>query len=202
MKLVKLESENMAPNKGDLFFANVTFKSLINKLIKTGTNKEIIESNSTINNFIILEFYSSYYSKYWDIKFYFLQELNEILSELKENEKEKEDKSKQELIFSNVLTILKPEPLYDSKFKKIEELIKKQKYFDSNVPLKTVTNLNLIKSNFEKILLNLINFKLSIQQFKSILLILHKRIIPFLNNPTKLMDFLTDSYDLGFNQDF
>ncbi|GME69772.1 unnamed protein product [[Candida] boidinii] len=199
MKLVKLESENMAPNKGDLFFANATFKLLINKLIKTGTNKEIIESNSTINNFIILEFYSSYYSKYWDIKFYFLQELNEILSELKENEKEKEDKLKQELIFSNVLTILKPEPLYDSKFKKIEELIKKQKYFDSNVPLKTVTNLNLIKSNFEKIILNLINFKLSIQQFKSILLILHKRIIPFLNNPTKLMDFLTDSYDLGFS---
>ncbi|OWB58789.1 hypothetical protein B5S28_g4868 [[Candida] boidinii] len=199
MKLIKLESENMGPNKGDLFFANITFKLLINKLIKTGKNNEIIESNSTINNFIILEFYSNYYNKYWDIKFYFLQELNEILLELKENNEENESQLKQQLIFSNILTILKPEQLYDLKFKKIEELMKNQKYFNNNVPIKTITNLNLIKSNFEKIILNLINFKLSIQQFKSILLILHKRIIPFLNNPTKLMDFLTDSYDLGFN---
>ncbi|KAJ1557152.1 Nucleolar complex protein 4, partial [Nowakowskiella sp. JEL0078] len=35
------------------------------------------------------------------------------------------------------------------------------------------------------------------EMFKKILSIIHKQIIPFLNHPTKLIDFLTDSYNAG-----
>lgn len=43
----------------------------------------------------------------------------------------------------------------------------------------------------------MMNFPLDNYQYKAVLFILHKRIIPFCNNPQKLMDFLCDAYTTG-----
>jgi U3 small nucleolar RNA-associated protein 19 len=70
------------------------------------------------------------------------------------------------------------------------------KSFVKNLP-SVVSNSKQFQVEFEKKWLFFLNQELSTNQYKSTLLILHKRIIPYMRKPTNLMDFLTDSYDLG-----
>ena len=42
----------------------------------------------------------------------------------------------------------------------------------------------------------MLSYPLLQEQYKSVLMILHKRIIPYMSQPQSLMDFLTDCYDL------
>lgn len=68
-------------------------------------------------------------------------------------------------------------------------------------PPQIVENDSKYKSNLEKNWLVLLSGQLSLPQYKTILLVLHKRLIPHFHTPTRLMDFLTDSYDLQSSQD-
>ncbi|KAH3665799.1 hypothetical protein OGAPHI_003987 [Ogataea philodendri] len=182
MKLVKIESKHFT--KDEPYFSNRTYKLVLENLLVTGDLSEMLSHDATLDNFLVLEFRESYFGKYWDLRYFFFNELKPILEA-------QQDTQIKQLIFSNTMTILKPQPLYDLKNPE-------QTMFVNNPP-KTVTNMRQFRSTFEKCILDLINLKLLPEQNKATLLILHKRIIPFFNNPTKLMDFLTDSYNLGFS---
>ncbi|KAG7709386.1 hypothetical protein KL914_001776 [Ogataea haglerorum] len=184
MKFIKIESKHFSSNKDEPFFSNRTYKLVLEHLLITGNLSQMLAHDATIDNFLILEFRESYFNKYWDLRYFFFSELRSILeTDL--------DEYTQQLIVSNVITIIKPQPLYDLK-------TPDQTMYVDNPP-KTVYNMRQFRSTFEKCVLKLINLSLLPEQYKAFLLILHKRVIPFFNNPTKLMDFLTDSYNLGFN---
>ncbi|KAI8890159.1 CBF-domain-containing protein [Backusella circina FSU 941] len=57
--------------------------------------------------------------------------------------------------------------------------------------------LSVHKRGFSNCWLSLLKLPLTEEMYKKILLILHKRILPHLSEPKLLMDFLTDSYNIG-----
>lgn len=181
LKLIKLESIHFASvsKDGDKspFFPTKTYRNLIVSLLKS-QNGEIL-SDGTSSNIVVQEFITNYYKKYDDLQFYFVNELP--TEEFKDAQTEE--------VFSKFLTIMREKvSLLES-----EEL---NKTFVTNLP-SIVTNEVHYKSGFENKWLHFLNSNLSNSQYKTILLILHKRIIPFFMKPTKLMDFLTDSYEVG-----
>ncbi|ODV96508.1 hypothetical protein PACTADRAFT_49840 [Pachysolen tannophilus NRRL Y-2460] len=193
MRLIKLESTYFAPNPNEPYFSLPLYKKLIIKLLTSGSH-EGIQQNGVNDNYLVLEFYEQFFQKNWDLKFFFLSETCNILFKEEEEKEEKEEKKKVkdlQLIFSNFLVIMR-----NSIYKDYE--IDSKQFFVTNPP-SVIFKKNQFKINFEKTWLNFLNFPLTIQQYKQTLLILHKRIILFFNNPTKLMDFVTESYEIGFS---
>ena len=57
--------------------------------------------------------------------------------------------------------------------------------------------LRIHRRGFSECWLKLLKLPLNEEMYKKVLLILHKRILPHLSEPKLLMDFLTDSYNVG-----
>lgn len=183
LKLVKLESVHFATSSKEgeknPFFPTKTFKNLVTSILKS-QNGEVL-NDGTSSNIVVQEFVNSYFKKYQDFQFYLINELNtEELNDVSN-----------EQTFSKFLTIMKEKlTLFESDDEKLA------KTFVTNLP-SIVNNQVHFKSTFETKWLYFLNRELNNNQYKTILLILHKRIIPFFSTPTKLMDFLTDSYEVG-----
>lgn len=148
------------------FFPNKTLNSLLASMLIHNSNDNLIS-----------HFVDDFYSKYIDIQFYTQIELHSIISSS-----------------SNL-----PVSFIDNWI----SLINHSKHLSGDLEIYThnppslIDNTGNFKSNFEKITFIVLNSdNLTIKQYKSILSILQKKIIPYLNNPIKLMDFLTDSYNL------
>ena len=190
MQFIKYESKYLGPNIGESYFANVTYKKILKNLLCYGDLSQINGNDGAINDYLLLEFQELYFEKYWDLRFYLFQELPNILNESDELNEETE-----RIIFSKLLTLVKKNPVYDINDKQnITEL----PLFIKNAPENTIYSVNTFNNNFEKTWINILNLKgLKEEEYKSILTILHKRIIPFFGNAQKLMDFLTLTYSIG-----
>ncbi|CAI1782918.1 hypothetical protein SEUBUCD646_0P04060 [Saccharomyces eubayanus] len=182
LQLMDLESTHFASKKDAPFFPNKTFRKLIIALWSSNMGElESARNSGASENVIIIEFTEKYYKKFADIQYYFQSEFNQLL----------EDPAYQELLLKNVgkwLTLANHDEHCSSANVDLEVFVPN--------PPQAIENDSKYKSNFEKNWLSLLNGQLSLQQYKTILLILHKRIIPHFHTPTKLMDFLTDSYNL------
>ena len=66
------------------------------------------------------------------------------------------------------------------------------------MPVKTKSE-QILKKLLSNAWLDTLKLKFPVDCYKRILIELHKKIIPVLQNPLKLSDFLTDSYNLGKN---
>ncbi|CCF56960.1 hypothetical protein KAFR_0B06630 [Kazachstania africana CBS 2517] len=179
LQLLELESTYFASQKDAPFFPNKTLRKLIVALWNSDVPNSI-NNNGESNNYILVEFLKKYYKAYADIQYYFQLELGELLSE---NDYYKSQKS-----ISKWLTIANHDTHCSLDTADFE-------VFVANPP-QAIENISKFKSTMEKNWLAVLNGDLSISQYKTILLVLHKRIIPHFHTPTKLMDFLTDSYDL------
>ena len=190
MQFIKYESKYLGPNIGESYFANVTYKKILKNLLCYGDLSQIDGNDGTINDYLLLEFQELYFEKYWDLRFYLFQELPNIL-----NESDELNEGTERIIFSKLLTLVKKNPVYDINDKQnITEL----PLFIKNAPENTIYSVNTFNNNFEKTWINILNLKgLKEEEYKSILTILHKRIIPFFGNAQKLMDFLTLTYSIG-----
>lgn len=182
LQMLELESIYFASKKDTPYFPNKTLRKLIIALwmskLQTG---EQDESTGQSRNPIIVEFAEKYYKKYADIQFYFQSEFNLLLEESAQ-------------AYTTVggigkwLTVVNHDNHCSTVGADLEAFV-------SNPP-QAVENDSKYKSNLEKNWLLLLNGELSLEQYKTVLLILHKRIIVHFHSPTKLMDFLTDSYNL------
>lgn len=181
MKLLKFECLHFASkSKGGVsnpYFPNKSYKDLITALLKS-QNGEVLH-DGTHSSIIIQEFISSYYLKYYDLQFYFVSELN--LEDLKGLDIQ--------VVFSKFITVMKQKSL-------IADSFEDSKTYFNNLP-SAVSNQHQYKTEFESKWLHFLGQSLSTEQYKMTLLIFHKRIIPFFKKPTNLMDFLTDSYEVG-----
>lgn len=179
MQLIELES---GMSSGP-FFPNKTLKNLIIAIWKSNIiSNEINITNGQSINFILIEFLNKYYLNYTDIQYYTQSELNKLF--------ELNEISKQNNI-AKWLTLMN----HDKHYGIIDDAKDDFEVFVLNPP-QAMENISKFKSLLEKNWLHQLNQNLSFNQYKAILLILHKRIIPFFHTPTKLMDFLTDSYNL------
>lgn len=182
LQMLELESIYFASKKDTPYFPNKTLRKLIIALwmseLQTG---EQDETTGQSRNPIIAEFAEKYYKKYADIQIYFQSEFNLLLEESAQ-------------AYTTVggigkwLTVVNHDNHCSTVGADLE-------VFVSNPP-QAVENDSKYKSNLEKNWLLLLNGELSLEQYKTVLLILHKRIIVHFHSPTKLMDFLTDSYNL------
>lgn len=178
LKLIKLESEYMK-SKDESYFANETYKSLIQCFINSKIG--LIASDNTFDNFIFLEFQEKF-NKYYDLQYYFFQNIHEIVNQnMYSNTKQ---------LFAIYYTLIK-EPL---KFHNHLDNLKACKSMVKNLP-SSIYKTSSLKKVYQNALLSILSLKLSNSQYKSILLILNKRILPNLAQPTRLMDFLTDCYN-------
>lgn len=187
MNLLKQESKYMRPSDDESYFPSTTYRKIIFELLRSGVKSKIL-SDGTIDDYLLLEF-QEYFNKYWDLKFYFFQEFPVVVKMIRDEDIE------HYIAFSKLITLIKLEPLYETENK--DEITEKS-IFVYRVPENMVYSVNQLHINFEKSLISALNFpNLQKEEYLSILSILHKRIIPFFSDTTKLMDFLTASYTLG-----
>lgn len=188
INLVKNESRYFS--SGDPFFSYSLYKELVFTLmVDTGDLQADMMQNGLMNNYLLLEF-MELLMQHWDLNYYFISSLEEISAD------ESLTSVQRQMLVSNFLTVLKSvsKPLvYDFE-------TQLQNTLSENVP-HAVKKLGQYRTNFEKSILRVLAMPLMQSQYKTILQILHKRIITLMSNPTKLMDFLTDSYNLGFEKD-
>lgn len=127
------------------------------------------------------------FKHHWDLQFYFFDNLNEVLCSWKDDLSEKE----LQRIFANFVTIIRNGLQFHS-----EDLENENTLVVKDILPSTIYKHNKFKSHFQKCVLSLLSYPLSSSQYKLILSILHKRIIPYMSQPQSLMDFLTDAYNL------
>lgn len=187
LNFIRLESQRKSSTSQVVFFPTQSYKSLTESILNS-KNGEILFDGTT-DNFIVLEFLDKF-QKYWDLQFYFFNNLSEVLNEWKQEKSEKD----LQLIFANFLTVLRKGLLFNEKTLKEEPL-----WIAPNKEGKLPSSLykhTLFKSQFQKSVIAMLSYPLLQEQYKSVLTILHKRIIPYMSQPQSLMDFLTDCYDL------
>lgn len=187
LNFIRLESQRKSSTSQVVFFPTQSYKSLTESILNS-KNGEILFDGTT-DNFIVLEFLDKF-QKYWDLQFYFFNNLSEVLNEWKQEKSEKD----LQLIFANFLTVLRKGLLFNEKTLKEEPL-----WIAPNKEGKLPSSLykhTLFKSQFQKSVIAMLSYPLLQEQYKSVLMILHKRIIPYMSQPQSLMDFLTDCYDL------
>ncbi|KGU11036.1 U3 small nucleolar RNA-associated protein 19 [Candida albicans P87] len=187
LNFIRLESQRKSSTSQVVFFPTQSYKSLTESILNSKNGE--ISFDGTTDNFIVLEFLDKF-QKYWDLQFYFFNNLSEVLNEWKQEKSEKD----LQLIFANFLTVLRKGLLFNEKTLEEEPLwIAPDK--EGKLPSSLYKH-TLFKSQFQKSVIAMLSYPLLQEQYKSVLMILHKRIIPYMSQPQSLMDFLTDCYDL------
>lgn len=178
MKMLNQESIYWASKPNSPFFPNKTLRALLVTLFACNYVGDVDSQDGQTRNPVFEEFVETYYKRNLDIQYYTQSELLTILS-----------------------TISVPDEIKMSKWLKLcnhdMHYAPDLEIFVS-LPPNAVENESKFKSNLETNWLYCLNLEnLSNEQFKTTLLILHKRIIVWFHQPAKLMDFLTDSYNQG-----
>lgn len=187
MQLLELESTHFSSNVDDPYFPNATFKNLLIAIWNSSFQDAEFEDGQS-NNSIVVEFKKNYYQKFADVQFYFQAEFNKLISD----ENSVKTYTNTESIGKWLTLVNHDNHCSDTNNDGLEIYV-------SNPP-KIVEDDSKFKATFEKNWLSILGGELSVDQYKTILLILHKRIIPHFNTPSKLMDFLTDSYNVNISK--
>ncbi|KAL3229961.1 Nucleolar complex protein 4 [Nakaseomyces bracarensis] len=181
MQLLEQESTHFASTDDATYFPNKTLQKLIKALFtSTVKDDELDPKEGQSQSSLISEFTEKYYKEYVDVQYYFQAEFLDLL--------EKKELEVTPIVVGKWLTIVNHDKYLSNAEVELE-------IFVSNPP-QAIENESRFKSNLEKNWLLVLNGHLSINQYKTVLLILHRRIIPYFQTPTRLMDFLTDSYNL------
>lgn len=181
MQLIEQESVYFAAREDAPYFPNKSLGSLIealwNSKIHSSSAKEASSGQS--ENPLLIEFVEKYYKSYGDVQYYFQSEFNYLLEH---GQYANEDSMSKWLATVN----------HDSSC--TNEGVDLEVFVPN--PPQVVENEAKFKTLLEKNWLLMVHGELSLAQYKTTLLILHKRVIPHINTPSKFMDFLTDAYDL------
>lgn len=180
MNLVRLESEHFRSGPTDPYFASKTYNRVVEALIC----RECTALGDGTDDFLIPEFQALF--GHWDLQVYFFAGLDDQLKAMKETF----SAERLQMVFANVYSIVK-EPMIDG-----ADIAEAPLW--TNGPLPALAQKHTaFKNHFQRAILVLLSFPLTPSQYKAVLLVLHKRIIPHMVQPQRLMDFLTDSYDSG-----
>eukprot|EP00794_Sanderia_malayensis_P008231 gene8231-9113_t len=154
------------------YFPNTLFARIVSGFVA----KDVPNKNSFLKTF-------NEYLSYTDIQFYTLKNLNKILGGAKFEKKE----SRKHFACELLLKITSGKDSEDSEKLFIKNHPDKEKFsWESKEKLKAFTDtwLSLLRS------------QLPHESLKKVLLKLHEDVIPYMQDPKLLIDFLTDAYDI------
>ncbi|GCE97177.1 maturation and nuclear export of 40S ribosomal subunits interacting protein [Zygosaccharomyces mellis] len=181
MQLIEQESVYFAAREEAPYFPNKSLGCLIQALwssnIRSSGTKEAISGQS--ENPLLMEFVEKYYKNYGDIQYYFQSEFNYLLEH---------GQYVTEGNMSKWLATVNHDSSCTNEGVDLEVFVPN--------PPQVVENESKFRTLLEKNWLLMVHGELSLAQYKTTLLILHRRVIPHIHTPTKFMDFLTDAYDL------
>lgn len=179
LNLVKVE----ASVRSDAFFPTLTYRNLVCALLESENGKVLTDGLS--DNFLLLEF-AERFQENWDLQFYFFNNLHETLSEWKGT------KSPEELrrVYAAFFTVTKNGLMYEAD----EDVLTEHPTFTGTKLPQNAYKPALFRLQYQKTLTTVLLYPLLALQYKSTLVVLQKRVIPYLGQPQALMDFLTDAY--------
>lgn len=134
-------------------------------------------------------FRQDYLEKFDDLRYYFYKFVGKIATESKQNKSIKN----QTIVRDNILGLLAALVQFPAK----DEELGKFWIATSASSKSGADTLNAHRKTFSESWIAVLRFRLTEDQYKQILSIMHKRIIPNMPKPQMLMDFLVDSYDVG-----
>ncbi|KAJ1921246.1 Maturation and nuclear export of 40S ribosomal subunits interacting protein [Mycoemilia scoparia] len=192
--LVQKESAFQSRADNSYNFENMLYMQIIQAILQSPKASDLL----------LRTFVDSYLTEYDDLRFYFYRSLGRIVVSDNLATKNK-DKSK---ALSKILT----QEEKDAQTRNLYQLMMGIRSFpgedftpslfwvtphkDSNKS-GNVFQGAFYRKSFSDAWLVLMGLPLSNEMYKQILLVLHKRILPYMPDPTLLMDFLTDSYNAG-----
>lgn len=184
LNLIKLENTHFG--KGlSAYYPSISYKKLVNAILGS-THGEVLRDGTSLD-FVLLEFLDKFRGS-WDLQYYLYANLAEMLDEWRGIKTDDE----LERISSKVYTVLRI-PLLFVNSDKIKDLTT---WVLGKLPLNAYKPTQF-QSHFQRSFLAFLAYPMSTQQYKNVLLILHKRVIPYMAQPTRLMDFLTDCYNVS-----
>ncbi|KAH1180577.1 hypothetical protein KIL84_009413 [Mauremys mutica] len=179
MKFVELEGKYplvKAEWKGSFSFPRELLKLVVENLIPC-------EEDSSL---LISRFQE--YLEYDDIRYFVMKAVAENIGQVMQKTKEVPLPVYQQNVFSLISSISMP-----SQENEVVNFMVKQ----ANQEEWKVSKLKEHKRAFERMWLGFLKHKLPTGLYKKVLVILHDSILPHLNEPTLMIDFLTVAYDIG-----
>ncbi|KAA8915170.1 hypothetical protein TRICI_002665 [Trichomonascus ciferrii] len=186
MKLLSAESKYMAPDSEGGYCPRELLSDIICGVLKT--KSEDVE--------VVIETLAGedYMETYDDLRYHFYREIAEIVSK---KETLLADVSL-DVVSDRLIDLLMAIQTFPESDDEIEDF-----YFSKPVLTKTAMKngtplkQSSHKAMFQKAWLSAMSLPMTADQYKAILIVLHKRIIPYMIKPQLLMDFLTDAYNTG-----
>ncbi|KGL74194.1 Nucleolar complex protein 4, partial [Tinamus guttatus] len=128
------------------------------------------------------------YMEFDDIRYFVMKAVTESIGQVMQRTKERPLPIYQQNIFSLISPINMPN--------KERDLVKFMVKQENREEWK-VSKLQAHKQAFEKMWLSFLKHKLPTGLYKKVLVILHDSILPYMNEPTLMIDFLTVAYGIG-----
>ncbi|KAM8797518.1 nucleolar complex protein 4 homolog [Eudromia elegans] len=179
MKFVELEIAHplVEPEwKGGFTFPRELLKMVVDGLIPINEDASLL-----ISRF-------QEYMEYDDIRYFVMKAVTESIGQVMQRIKERPLPIYQQNIFSLISPINMPNKERDM----VNFMVKQE-----NREEWKVSKLQAHKQAFEKMWLSFLKHKLPTGLYKKVLVILHDSILPYMNEPTLMIDFLTVAYSIG-----
>ena len=158
--------------------------------------KSLLFSFKSASSEVSLEYLASeYLNNYDDLRFYFYVEIDVVISELNRSKYTQKQLSKlSERVLDTIKTIIN--------FPKSESELKNFFLVKPEASKSELKGLSVLKFSSHKVAFQrgwqaALSLPQSREQFKTTLLLMKNRIIPNMDKPISLMDYLTDSYNSG-----
>ncbi|XP_071672050.1 nucleolar complex protein 4 homolog isoform X2 [Patagioenas fasciata] len=179
MKFVELEAKHplIKPEwKGSLTFPRKLLKVVVDGLLPVNEDASLL-----ISRF-------QEYMEYDDIRYFVIKAVTESIGQVMQKTKERPLPFYQQNVFSLISPINMPNKESDM----VKFLVKQDNWEELKV-----SKLQAHKQAFEKMWLSFLKHKLPTGLYKKVLVILHDSILPYMNEPTLMIDFLTVAYGIG-----
>ncbi|XP_035196750.1 nucleolar complex protein 4 homolog [Oxyura jamaicensis] len=179
MKFVELEAEYPLVKvewKGSFTFPRELIKVVVDGLLPLNEDASLL-----ISRF-------QEYMEYDDIRYFVMKAVTESIGQVMQKTKERPLPFYQQNIFSLISPINMPN--------KERDLVKFMVKQDNREEWK-LSKLQAHKQAFERMWLSFLKHKLPTGLYKKVLVILHDSILPYMNEPTLMIDFLTVAYGIG-----
>ncbi|RKO90745.1 CBF/Mak21 family-domain-containing protein, partial [Blyttiomyces helicus] len=188
LALLKQESEVMKE------FQNALFQRVVEACVSSAvvTDQLIVALVKNLN-------------AYDDLRMYFYKDLGKFLEAAREGthaskrRKGAPDNSSVSIIAINAFKVLDKlaNPKSEAELGQLHCVFEKPEKAGGKETVYAPLQVTAHRRAFESCWLALLRHQMTPEIYKRVLLVLHKRIIPFMNKPAMLIDFLIDSYELG-----
>ncbi|XP_040458184.1 LOW QUALITY PROTEIN: nucleolar complex protein 4 homolog [Falco naumanni] len=179
MRFVELEAKHplvAAERQGSRTFPRERLKVVVDGLLPINEDASLL-----ISRF-------QEYMEYDDIRYFVIKAVTGSIAQVMQKTKERPLPFYQQNVFSLISPINMPNKESDM----VKFLVKQDNWEELKV-----SKLQAHKQAFEKMWLSFLKHKLPAGLYKKVLVIMHDSILPYMNEPTLMIDFLTVAYGIG-----